>query len=208
MSNDISTLPTTKVAAPRGRLRFGLLIGAALIGGGIGGTGGFALADGGPWAGGWHHGPRLERIQNMVRRALDGVGANSAQEAKIHDIVASTVETMRGDAGRAAMHQQMIALLRAPTIDRAAVEKLRADAVAAFDAKSKTLVAAVLDGADQLTPDQRAQLATRAEAMMERHRMMMQERRGGPDGGGMDGHHREGDHPGPDQGPDGGPDKG
>jgi Spy/CpxP family protein refolding chaperone len=50
-------------------------------------------------------------------------------------------------------------LLAAPTIDRAAVEKLRAEAAAKFDAKSKALVGGVLEIADQLTPEQRVRLA-------------------------------------------------
>jgi hypothetical protein len=92
------------------------------------------------------------------------------------------------------MRRQVLNLLRAPTVDRAAVEKLRAEQVAKFDAKSKSMVGMILDSADQLTPDQRSKLADRAEAMMDRdhggwHRW------GGPhgseDGNGMpspDGH--------------------
>ena len=42
---------------------------------------------------------------------------------------------------------------------------MRAEAVAAFDAKSKAVVGGLIDIADQLTPDQRAKLAARIEAM-------------------------------------------
>jgi Spy/CpxP family protein refolding chaperone len=86
---------------------------------------------------------------------------------------------------------QALALLAAPTLDRAAVEKLRTDAVAKFDAKSKTMVAAVLDVADQLTPAQRTQLTAEIEAMAQRHAMARP----------------WGHHWGETGGPDGGPDK-
>ena len=102
------------------------------------------------------------------------------------------------------MRKQALALLSAPTIDRAAVEKMRLDAVARFDAKSKTVAAGLLDIADQLTPDQRTKLATHLEDMAQR----------GPMGGpwGHWGHWRHGPmmggpEDGPDHGPDGGPDK-
>ena len=54
---------------------------------------------------------------------------------------------------------------------------MRLDAVAKFDAKSKTVAAGLLDIADQLTPDQRAKLAAHIEAMAQRGPM------GGPWGG-------------------------
>ena len=78
-------------------------------------------------------------------------GASAEQEAKVHDIVAAKFAELAPDPGeREAMRKQALALLAAPTIDRSAVEKMRADAVAKFDAKSKTVVAAVLDVADAL----------------------------------------------------------
>ena len=180
-------------------LRFSVMVACALVGGGIGGTGGFALAAAAPWHGGWP-GQRLEHLQHMVRAALDSVGATSVQEDKVHDIVASAAVSMSDDHGEHdAMRAQVMALLRAPTVDRAAAEKLRSDAVARFDAKSKTLVGAVLDAADQLNAEQRAKLADRLESMMERRRAMEHHPGSPPEGMG---------HHGPDEGPDGGPDSG
>ena len=72
--------------------------------------------------------------------------------------------------------------MRAPTIDRAAVEKLRADQIAAFDAKSKKVVGAALDAAGQLTPEQRAKLVQQAEDRMD-HRGWGGWRHGGPEDG-------------------------
>ncbi len=165
-------------ASAAARLRAPLLAACALIGGAIGGTGGYALA-----AGPWHHGFNLERVQSVVARALDGVGATTAQEAKVHDIVASTLADFGQNAeARQAAGKQMLALLRAPVIDRSAVERLRADQIATFDERSKTVVAALLDAADQLTAAQRGKLADRVQAMMQRrHDMNLDD---GPNAGG------------------------
>ena len=135
------------------------IIGAIGIGIAIGGTGVALAAMPG---GGWGHGPRLAMVQQVVHRALDSVGATTTQEDKVHDIVAATFTDLDRDAGiREAVRKQVLDLLRAPTIDRAAVEKLRAEQIARFDAVSKKVVGAVLDAADQLTPDQRTKLAER-----------------------------------------------
>ena len=50
-------------------------------------------------------------------------------------------------------------LLTQPTIDRAAIEKLRADQIATHEAVSKQLVQAVADAADVLTPEQRRKIS-------------------------------------------------
>ncbi len=151
-----------------------LVLGGAMAAGIALGAGGLAAAAvmGG---GGWHHGPRLERIQNFVRMSLDSVAATSEQEAKVHDIVAAAYTDLAPKPeDRAAFRKQAIDLLRAPSIDKAAVEKLRSDFVARTDAKSKRFVEAVLATAEVLTPEQRAKLAERADLWAER----------GPMGGG------------------------
>ena len=104
----------------------------------------------------------------------------------------------------------MLDLLRAPTIDRSAVEKLRADHMANLDGKSKKVVGALVDAMDLLTPEQRGKLADRVEAMAERSPMggppgpwgPWHGRPWGPWGGGQDEHDL-----GPDRGPGGPPDK-
>jgi Spy/CpxP family protein refolding chaperone len=144
----------------------------------------------------WRQGLHLAFVQHMVAHALDSVGASAAQEAKVHDIVAAKfAEIAPNPDEHAAMRKQALELLAAPTIDRAAVEKLRLQAVATFDAKSKAVVGSVLDIADQLTPEQRVKLAAELEAMPHDGPMMM-----GPWGG----HHHGGPmFGGPDNG-DGG----
>ena len=140
-----------------------------LVGGVALAAGGYAATTGAADGPGWREGMRLAFAQRAVTRALDSVGASSAQEAKIHDIVAARFAELGPNPDeRAAMRKQALDLLAAPTVDRAAVEKMRLDAVAKFDAKSKTVAAGLLDIADQLTPDQRAKLAAHIEAMAQR----------------------------------------
>jgi periplasmic protein CpxP/Spy len=144
----------------------GLLLGGVALG-----AAGYAATEA-PDGSAWRQGMRLAFVQHAVAHALDSVGASAAQEAKIHDIVAAKfAELAPNPEERAAMRKQALALLAAPAIDRAAVEKMRTDFVAKFDAKSKMIVAAALDIADELTPAQRAQLAPEIEVMARRHAM-------------------------------------
>jgi protein CpxP len=143
-----------------------LWIGGALVFGLALGAGSLALAAGELDHAGWGGGMRLAFAQGAATRALDSIGATSQQEAKIHDIIATKFADMAPDpVKRDAFRKQASELLGAPTIDRAAVEKLRMDVVAAVDAKSKEVVEGILEIADQLNPDQRKQLLARLETM-------------------------------------------
>jgi Spy/CpxP family protein refolding chaperone len=178
---------------PSGWRRSLALVGV-LAGGMAIGAGGFAVAAAGIDHLGWQRGARLAMIQHVVAHALDSVGASAEQEAKAHDIIAMKfVEIAPDPQQHEAMRKRALDLIGAPAIDRAAVEKLRADAVASFDAKSKAVVAGVLDIADLLTPPQRAQLAVQLDEMAQHGPM-------GPWGGARRGRPM-------DDGPDSGPDK-
>lgn len=93
-------------------------------------------------------------------RALEAVDATAEQEERIWTII---------DGARAELRPMMrefrdtrtavMDLVAAPTIDRAAAEALRAERIAAIDEASKKMVAAALDAAEVLTPEQRAKLA-------------------------------------------------
>ena len=103
----------------------GFVLGAASLAAAHGDMGGM---------GGWHHhhhGPKVGMIQHMVHGALDNVGATTAQEDKVHDIIAAAYTQLdtKGDA-KGAMKTQVLELMKAPTLDRAAFDKLRADKVA------------------------------------------------------------------------------
>lgn len=129
-------------------------------------AGGVALAAGGWGQLGDRHGPRLARIQFFVRAALDSVGATAAQEAKVHDIIATNLKDIGPDPK---VRDEALALLGAPAVDPAAAEKLRAEIVANFDARSKMIEATVLEIAAELTPEQRAKLIDRFERMHRRN---------------------------------------
>ena len=168
---------------------------AGVLAGGIAlgaiGAGGLAVAAGMDHFG-WKHGVHLAFVQGAVARALDSVGASAAQEAKVHDIIAAKFDAIAPDPTKhEAMRKQALDLLAAPTIDRDAVEKLRAEAVASFDAKSRLVVGGVLEIADQLTPTQRTALAARIGEMAQHGPM-------GPWGGWR--------HPPMDDGSNGSPD--
>ena len=65
------------------------------------------------------------------------------------------------------MHQQLLAALTGPTVDRAAIEAVRAGAITLIDQGSKDLAKSVGDIADVLTPAQRQQLAALAKEHMQ-----------------------------------------
>jgi Spy/CpxP family protein refolding chaperone len=202
------TSPIPPIRASRfgrsGHLARVALLGGVFVGGVALGAGGLAAASahGGSWmmgGPGWHEGSRLERLQGFSRRILDGIGADSSQQAKIHDIIASTFkEVAPAEGERQALRRQAIELLKAPTVDRAAMERLRADTVAKWDARSKQAVGALADIAETLTPEQRVALAERVERF--------HDRRGGWRGGwhgrgmrhGMDGERGDDQSGGPD----------
>ncbi|EXL06773.1 Spy/CpxP family protein refolding chaperone [Aquamicrobium defluvii] len=98
--------------------------------------------------------------------ALDAVDATAEQEDRIWAIIDGARAELRPvmrefrDTRSAVMD-----LIAAPTIDRAAAEKLRAGRIAAIDEASKKMTAAALEAAEVLTPEQRARLV---ENMKER----------------------------------------
>jgi Spy/CpxP family protein refolding chaperone len=145
---------------------------AILLGGG---TAGFALAMGGASLGGvsgdWDAGRKLAGLQFMTRRALDAVGATSDQENRVHDTIASAAAALAKEGPPVAdMHKQLAELLKAPTVDRAAVEALRVEMVRRMDARSKIVAGALVEAAGQLNADQRTKLIERIAMVVERRR--------------------------------------
>jgi periplasmic protein CpxP/Spy len=103
--------------------------------------------------------------QRMIDFALTSVGATAEQKQKISSIVAGAMtELMPLRDRRDAARQKLTALLKADTVDRAAIEKLRAEEFAAFEAGSKRAAQALGEAAEVLTPAQRQQLVERMEA--------------------------------------------
>ena len=144
----------------------------------------------GPQAGGWGDGPReghhhgwrggpmsgpmtpeqaarfAERMADRIVSAADGT---PEQKQKIQAIAQAAITDL------APMREQMraarregLALLAAPTVDRGAIEALRAKQMAAADGASRRMARAMADAAEVLTPEQRAKLAERMQRRMGR----------------------------------------
>jgi len=168
---------TTRTDKPRRRFlrRTAIIAVIATAAGGIGLT---ALAYGqGP--GGWHRGgfmhhggfrgahldpARLdEHLDRMLKHLYVEVDATDAQKQQLAPIVKAAARDLLPLRDR--MHdvrRQAVALLSEPTIDRAALEALRAGQLQAAEQASRRLTQALADVADVLTPEQRKQLAERA----------------------------------------------
>ena len=99
------------------------------------------------------------RADRMIRHLAVEIDATNEQQDKLKAIVHATVKDVlpvrdKVLAARATARE----LLSQPTIDRAAIEKLRAEQIATHEAVSKQLVQAVADAADALTPEQRRKI--------------------------------------------------
>ena len=151
---------TDKKASKKRGLIVGLLAaGAVVVGVGV--------AASQPW-GGSGFGPR-GAFMNMraewgVNRMLDRVDATQDQKDKVTAIVKSALSDLEPlRAGRATFRDEAARLMKADKIDRAEIEKFRAQRIAQADAASKRVTQALADAADVLTPKQRAELVGRME---------------------------------------------
>jgi Spy/CpxP family protein refolding chaperone len=187
---DTQNQPASLAQAPRARSRWrGAIIGGAAalaLAGGIGvavsqpgSWGGHGGGHGGGYGGGHHgarggehgHGPMwrggdpAQRIERGVERMLGRVDATDEQKRKVTEILKGAAKEMQAmRSGARGMRGEVASLLKAEKIDRAAMEKLRADRIASADAASKRMTQAIADAAEVLTPKQRAELAERMES--------------------------------------------
>jgi Spy/CpxP family protein refolding chaperone len=101
-------------------------------------------------------------IDWRVSAMLSKVDATAEQKTKVAEIAKAAAKELAPlrEQHRAARDQAM-ALLTAPTIDRAALEKLRGEELQLAETLSKRAIAAVADAAEVLTPEQRIKLAQR-----------------------------------------------
>jgi len=140
---------------------------AALGGVGLFGAG-TAVAQ--PW--GHRHGRDPEEIARRLERRIDrmvrSVGGTPEQRDRIVAIARTALTDLRPmrDQVRQA-RRQGLELLAAPTIDRPALEKLRATQMQSADALSRRMLQAMADAAEVLTPEQRAKVAERMKRRME-----------------------------------------
>ncbi len=104
------------------------------------------------------------RIERMVKHAAIEIDATQEQQEKITALVTAVATDLKP------VHDQMRAtgkeirdLLLADTIDRTALEELRAERLAEAERISKNLVSALADVAEVLSPEQRKVLSERIE---------------------------------------------
>jgi Spy/CpxP family protein refolding chaperone len=151
---------------------------ATLVGALAAGFGAHAWSQGGH--GGMHRGfmggskdpaKADERVERMVKHFAVEVDATPEQRSRLTEIAKAAARELRPlrekvrDARRRGM-----ALLAAPTIDRAALERLRAEQIQAADAVSRRMSQAFADAAEVLTPDQRKKIAERMQRRHSRQR--------------------------------------
>jgi periplasmic protein CpxP/Spy len=103
-------------------------------------------------------------VQHRLGKALSNADATPEQRDKIDAIVRATVKdvvAMRKDPAQ--RREKILAILKADTVDRAALEEVRAEQLAVGEAASKRIVQGIADIADVLTPEQRRKLAANWE---------------------------------------------
>ena len=177
MSDRTSASPiTTSAAARPGRLAkitVALALGLGLAGIGAFATTSFSQGFGPPFGhwhgpGYWHGGPfgggvdparAEERADRMIRHISVEVDATAEQQEKLRGIVKHAVKDMIPMREKMfAARQQVRDLLFGQSVDRAALEKLRAEQIGTVDALSKRFTQALADAAEVLTPEQRRKL--------------------------------------------------
>jgi Spy/CpxP family protein refolding chaperone len=124
----------------------------------------------------WHHGGFMggmgpmggpltpaqidDRIDRATKHMAIELDASPDQQAKIAGIAKAAVNDLRPLHEKAhAARSQAITLLTAPTLDRSAIESLRADQIALAETASKRIAQAVADASEVLNPDQRRKIA-------------------------------------------------
>jgi protein CpxP len=104
-----------------------------------------------------------------IERMLDSVKASDAQKEKASTIVKASLEQGAPLAEKMRdNHIQMRKLMAAPTLDKAAIETMRAEQIKLADEASKQMTSTMLAVAEVLTPEQRAQLAQKMEKRRDR----------------------------------------
>jgi protein CpxP len=163
---------------PGKRLNWGrrIAVGALLVG--LGAASGIAIGKvhsepGLFWHGMGHHqfdpDRAATRIEHRVDRVLSRLDATKEQKDKVSGIIKTAFSDIVGMGVQPWETRQKFAeLLRADTIDPAALEALRAEQVTKIDAASKRMVQAMSEAATVLTPEQRRDLIDRWQKRHER----------------------------------------
>jgi Spy/CpxP family protein refolding chaperone len=116
----------------------------------------------GPWAGPLDPAQIEDRADRMVRHLSIELDATNEQQEKLRGIMRAMLKDVLPAREKAfSARRQVRDLLTATTIDRAALEKLRAEQIALADTVSKRITQAIGDAAEILSPEQRRKLADR-----------------------------------------------
>src|SRR2546430_819945 len=101
-----------------------------------------------------------DRIDRMSKHLAIELDATSDQQVKVANIARAAVADLRPLREKAhAARAQAITLLTAPTIDRSAIERLRAEQIGLAETASKRIAQALADVAEVLSPEQRRKVA-------------------------------------------------
>src|SRR6267378_2111826 len=152
---------------------------ATLIGGIAAGIGFKAFAQGGGC--GWHRcgyaaGPLDpaavdQHLDRALKHLYVEIDATDEQKQRLEPIVKQAVRDLLPAREKAhAARKQAVELLAADTIDRGAIEALRAEQIQLAEQASKRFTQALADVAEVLTPAQRKQIAERMESFGRRWR--------------------------------------
>jgi Spy/CpxP family protein refolding chaperone len=140
---------------------------AALLGGLALTAGALAFAHS-PNAGGWHHGHEMTaedwttHVDQMLQHCYVEIGATDAQKARLDPMVKQAAKDLIAVHTQLhESHEQLQALFAQDSIDRVAVENIRAQSVRAADQASQIIAGLVVDVGDVLTPAQRKTLVAR-----------------------------------------------
>ncbi len=132
----------------------------------------------GGWHGGHHKGfadnsdAEIEaRIERMVKHVAIEIDATEEQQEKITALATAVAKDLKPVHERMrATGKELHDLLLADTIDRAALERLRAERLGDAERISKNLVSALADVAEVLSPEQRKLLDERIKQFRSKHR--------------------------------------
>lgn len=129
---------------------------------------------------GFGHGPMMgksldpaevqEHVERMVAHVAIEIEATDEQKEKLTAIFVSAANDllpMRAEMMESRQAGELVGLLTAPTVDRAAIEAFRAEKLALADRASRRIAEALAAAAEVLTPDQRAEIGERIEFLMQ-----------------------------------------
>ena len=111
-----------------------------------------------------------ERVERVVAHIAIEIDATEEQKQKLTAIfvgAASDLMPIRAEIMESRHAGELVGLLTAPTVDRAAIESFRAEKMALADRASRRIAQALGEAAEVLTPEQRTKVGERLKFLME-----------------------------------------